>query len=94
MSSWLQVLRRLAASVLPPGQPVDEQLLADVAPLLDQLGSVFGEVGIAILICTYIFNIKSPALYIPILYVATIGIRSWSYNPRFIAHPSALCICL
>ena len=64
--------------MLPPGQPVDEQLIADVAPLLDQLGSVFGEVGIAILICTYTINlsIKSPGLYISFLNVATFGIRS------------------
>ena len=38
------MLRYLATAALPPGQPVNEELIASIAPMLDQVGSVFGEV--------------------------------------------------
>jgi hypothetical protein len=38
------MLRYLATTALPPGQPVNEELIASIAPMLDQVGSVFGEV--------------------------------------------------
>ncbi len=38
------MMRYLASAALPPGQAINEELIANIAPLLDQVGSVFGEV--------------------------------------------------
>ena len=38
------MLRYLASAALPPGQPINEELIASIAPMLDQVGSVLGEV--------------------------------------------------
>ena len=39
-----QMMRYLASAALPSGQAINEELIANIAPLLDQVGSVFGEV--------------------------------------------------
>ena len=42
------MLRYLATAALPPGQAVNEELIASIAPMLDQVGSVFGEVRVRV----------------------------------------------
>ncbi len=44
-----QMMRYLASAALPPGQAINEELIANIAPLLDQVGSVFGEVRDALM---------------------------------------------
>ena len=38
------MMRYLASAALPPGQAINEELIANIAPMLDQVGSVLGEV--------------------------------------------------